>query len=88
MSRQTLLGRHQADIGRCGGERLTVIADDRRPLEKVIRTESVRKPGRAARGEDVGRTRNIVADGDRRLVAQKDGTGILDLRQDLVRIGR
>ena len=57
-------------------EAVAVDVDQARPLEEVVGAEARSPPRRAAGGQDVRRAGGVVADGDRRVVAEEDRAGV------------
>lgn len=88
MCGQTFLVGHQADGIRIARQSLATVADHRRPLQKIVRTQTVGKPCRATGRQDVAWPGDVVSHRDRRVVTEEDRAGILNLRQQGVRVGR
>lgn len=78
---------HVANVVSGVRQRGGVVRDDGRPLQKIVGAEAVREPSRPARRQDMRRAGNVIADRDRRVMAEKDRSGVLHLREDRFGIG-
>src|SRR5579872_3182867 len=85
VGRQSLFSRHETNVVGRELQRLLVVTDDRRSLQKVVCTQTVGEASRSTGGQDVRGTGHVITDGDRRIVAKKDRPGVLHFRQNLFR---